>query len=381
MKGKRTKKVLISSFSIIFIIIIVGILFLVKSANRLIKVQLESYIGEDFSIQSLDLNWGSIELTGITLRNKSHKEVIKIERATIKADFIGILKKRYIISEIAIDSPYILFERNEKGDIVNPTLPVKPSKEKKEERPDQSVKTEQISPIHIKRLYLKDGKVEYIDRKTFKPPVVIYLRDIELECKDIIYPLSDNPIAFRLFANIPTNLSKGNIKGNGQINPLTKDTRASIKIRDLDLSPFKSLLEKGSYIRVTRCILDLDMDLKIASKRINAPCKATMKDLEIEAAKGFEGKVMGWTAAGLVETLKDKDGKIHMSFVISGDLNNPDFSLKERIINTIIINIAERLGVPFKKIGGIAVETGVKGVDKATETIKNVGKSLEGLFK
>src|SRR5208337_620399 len=107
--GRKLKVVLIVAVALVLIL---GgtVLVLVKYANKIIKSQLESRLGKSFSIERIDLKWGHVEVGGIKLRNGAGKEVIKVGDLSVAADFMGLLRKEYIISSVTIKDPYLFVE-------------------------------------------------------------------------------------------------------------------------------------------------------------------------------------------------------------------------------------------------------------------------------
>lgn len=135
--------------------LIITIALLIKNANRIIKYELESALGKGFSVRRIDLHWGKVEALNISFKNPSGKEVFKTDSLILEADFIGILKKKYIISNLALKNPYLLLEKDPKGEFVNPFLRKGPKKA--EEKP--------IPPVFIKKIEVTKGSIDYLDRK------------------------------------------------------------------------------------------------------------------------------------------------------------------------------------------------------------------------
>ena len=121
-KGKGRKFLVIAL--VIIVVLGVSVALLVKYANQIIKVELERRLGKAFSIERIDLAWGHVEAVGVKLKNPAGKEVIKVDSLYVSADFMGLLKKEYVVSSVTLKNPYIFVEVDKKGDIVNPVLPV-----------------------------------------------------------------------------------------------------------------------------------------------------------------------------------------------------------------------------------------------------------------
>ncbi len=109
---------------IAFVVVLGGsIAVLVRYANQIIKSELESRLGKSFSIEKIDLKWGHVEVMGIGFKKPAGKEVIKVGDISVTADFMGLLRRQYIVSIVIVKDPYIFVEIDNKGNIVNPVLP------------------------------------------------------------------------------------------------------------------------------------------------------------------------------------------------------------------------------------------------------------------
>jgi hypothetical protein len=366
--------------AIVFVVILGGsVALLVKYANKIIKGEMESRLGKAFSIERIDLKWGRVEAVGIKLKNAAGKEVIKVGDLSVKADFMGLLRKQYIISSVAIKDAYVFVEIDNKGNIVNPVLPpeltsAKPAKGEKPKQPGP--------PITIKKIEIINGSIDYLDRKTPVTPVLTKLRNVDFVIKDVSVPFIDTFSNYVLSANIPGNMSTGTIKSNGKIKFKTKDMNLKTDLRKLDITSLKPYFQKESPVNITKGFLDLDMNVKVVSQKIHAPGTAVLKDLEFASGSGIGSKFMGVPLSLVVASLKKSNNEIPVNFVIEGDLNNPKFDLKENLMGKILVAMAEKLGLPIKGITeAVAGAAGEKGAEKVGSGIKGIGENLKNIFK
>jgi hypothetical protein len=79
-----------------------------------------------------------------------------------------------------------------------------------------------------------------------------------------------------------------------------------------------------------------------------------------------------------VASLKNKDDKITVSFVLEGDIDDPHFSLNEALGMRVASGIAETLGVSLggvaKGVGGL----GQQGVEAVGEAAKSAVEQIFG---
>ena len=86
MNKKLKVALIVTGVTVILFGIVIALL--IKNANRIIKHELESFLGKDFSVQSIDLHWGKVEAFDISFRNPAGQDVFKTDRLILEADFI-----------------------------------------------------------------------------------------------------------------------------------------------------------------------------------------------------------------------------------------------------------------------------------------------------
>jgi uncharacterized protein involved in outer membrane biogenesis len=367
---KKGLKITLIAIGVAILLLSIVIALLVKNANRVIKHELESHLGKDFSVKQINLHWGSVEALNIGFRNPAGKEIFKTDSLIIEADFIGLLKKQYILSKVSFKNPYIFLEKDTKGEFVNPFL--QKTQKKEAEKP--------MPPVLIKKIEIMDGSIDYLDRKVSSTPVLTRLRNIELEFKEIAFPLGDNFSTYNLSASIPGSQSTGILKSKGKIALKTKDTGCRVEIRRIDITGFKPYFQKKGDVNVTKGTLDMDMDVKIKSKKINAPGKAALRGLEFERG-GIGNKFLNIPLSAVVSFLKNNNNEIVVHFILEGDLDNPKFNLRENFMQKISIAIAEKLGLSIKRIGESIVTFGAEGVKEVGKGAQGIGESIKNILK
>ncbi|MGB9716189.1 MAG: DUF748 domain-containing protein [Thermodesulfovibrionales bacterium] len=368
---KKSIKITLIFVLVLMLILVISIALLIKNANRIIKHELESVLGKGFSVKRIDLHWGSVEAIDIRLKDPGGKEVFKTESLIMKPDFIGLIKKNYVISNIFLIKPYILLEKNIKGDIVNPFS--RKEQTKKEEKP--------IPPVLIKKVNVTEGSLDYLDRKVSKRPVLLRLNDINLEFNDISFPLGENFSSFILSASIPGKQSTGILNSKGKIKLRNMDTDCRIDLRRLDITEFKPYFQKKGDVNVKKGFLDINMDLKIKSKKINAPGKLTLRSLEFEKGSGIGGTFLNIPRSAVINFLKNNNDEITINFILEGDFDNPKFNIRESFMEKVSIAIAEKLGLSIKKIGESIVTFGSEGVKEVGKGMKGIGESIKKIFE
>ena len=335
---KTGQKIFIFTFLAAVIVLAVTTVLLIKNANRVIQHELDHLLGKNFSVQEIKLKWNKVEALHVSYKDPEGKIIFRADSVVLTTDLTRLLKKDYTVSKAVLKNPYLYFETDLKGHI-KPPFPL--HKEKGEKRPSPA--------FNIQKIEIQNGSIDYLDRKTPGEPVLTELRNIDLETENIIFPLADDFSDYRFTARVSGKLSAGTVQSQGKINLKTLDMDSKIKTNDLDVTHFKPYFQKKGDMNIKRGSLDLDMDMKISSGKINAPGRAVLKDLQFESSKSTGGKFLDLPAHAVLVFLKDNNDQINFHFIFAGDLNNPQFSVSEGFIERVSMGIAGKLGLPIKK--------------------------------
>ena len=361
-------KIIITSAIAALIFFSGSALLLVKYANQIIKVELETRLGRAFSIDKIDLKWGYVEAWGVRLRNSQGREVVAVQRITARADFLQVFRKEYVISSLIVTAPYVFVEVDHKGEIVNPPLPF----EREKITPEKIGKTAPV-PITIKHLEIKDGAIDYLDGKGRKSSVSTRLRGINLDLGNIRVPFADHWSPYAVSASIPGNSGTGLIAGTGRINLSSMDMEGKGEVRNLDITGFKPYFQKETDVNITRGFIDVDATMEVSARRVHAPGRATLKNLQFSSRPGMGNRFMGVPLSMVIAFMKENGDRIPVNFVVEGNLDNPKFDLRENFVARVSEGMADKLGFSLKRIGQGIVGAGEAG-------IKGVGRSLKKLF-
>lgn len=376
--GKKKLKIVLIAGVIFVVILGISIALLGKYANQIAKSELERRLGKAFSIERIDLTWGSVEAVGVRLKNTAGKEVIKIDSLILKADFMGLLKKEYIFSSMVLKVPYIFVEVDGKGNIVNPVLPVEP----KASKPSKAAKPELPSPpIFVKKIEIIEGAIDYLDRKTPKTPVLTKLRSLNVVMKDVAVPFTDTFSDYVLTVSVLGDMSTGIAKSSGRINLMNRNMDSKSEIRKLDMTALKPYFQKDNPVDISKGFLDLDMTTKVVSKKVHAPGRAVLRELEFKSGPGTGNRFMGIPQALIVGALKTNNNEIPINFIIEGNLDNPQFNLQEEFVKRLAMGLAGKLGFSVEGIGQALLGGGVKGGENVGSSVLDIGESLKKILK
>jgi hypothetical protein len=168
---------------------------------------------------------------------------------------------------------------------------------------------------------------------------------------------------------------------SGWVDPTTHDASVKAALRSIDLTLLGSYLLTVEEDKVDRGRLDMDLDFQVRQRKVHAPGKAILLDLQLRSGPGVVSTFMGVPRQGVVNLLKSREGKIELTFRVEGDLNDPRFQLQQSFATAMATGLAEQLGVSVKGVGGGVVGLGQKGTGALGDTAQQRGKGLKGLFE
>lgn len=361
-------------FGIIAILIVGGYLVLSFYAVKFIQAQVQKAIGPGFTIAQIKVKTTHLSINGIQFEDPRTKQnFLQTEEMRIYPDLTSFLKKRLQIRELIILKPSFFFYRTREGVFVGPWVSIK-KEEKSEEAPGKEEKKEgEAIPIKIDRLRIEKGSIDFDDMKAGETPGQIRLREVELEIKNIGYPLVSSRSPIELKGKMKGKTKDGEIVTKGWIDLKTSDMETSLKIREVELKVFEPYYRKRVSAEIESGLMNMDATIAVKSKKIDAPGQMELADLHI----GEKGTVFYLPAKTLVSLLKNKGNRIKVKFHVKGNLDDPQFKLQETFLMRIGIGLAEAIGLPIKAVGESLFEGSGKGSEGLAEGLRSIEELLK----
>ena len=178
--AKQNKKIILIIF-VITVALALTIALLVKNSNRIIKNELEKALGKNFSVERISLTWGAVEAYGI--RFKQGTEVTaEAGKLSIKASFIGLLKKQYSISSFVLERPVLKLSITKEGKVSNPFALAAEKKEKS---------ASGLPPFEINNIFLNDGEIQVQDERFPPAENNIHIRKVNAQLNNFSFPIKN----------------------------------------------------------------------------------------------------------------------------------------------------------------------------------------------
>jgi outer membrane protein OmpA-like peptidoglycan-associated protein len=120
------------------------------------------------------------------------------------------------------------------------------------------------------------------------------------------------------------------------------------------LTPYSG---KFAGYRIRKGRLNLDLHYKITKGQLQAENKVVVEQLQL-GEKVDSPDAVSLPLKLAIALLKDVDGKISIELPVTGDLNNPQFSVMPIVWQTLRNLIVKAAAAPFKLIGGLVAGGG-----------------------
>lgn len=205
------------------------------------------------------------------------------------------------------------------------------------------------SNIQINTVTLQGGKVDFSDLHV-KPNVLLPMSQIggRVSGLDAIRAhKADVLLKGMVGRNVPMEIK-------GQVNPLIEKPFVDITIglKGVDLSPFTPYSGKYLGYKLEKGQLSLDLSYLVADNKLSGKNKVIFKQLTLGET------VQSPTATKLpiklaLALLKDRQGNIDLNLPVTGDLDDPEFSVGGIVIKMFVNLIVNVVSSPFQVLGAL----------------------------
>jgi len=376
---KQLIKILGIAIVIFAVIFAATYAFLILQGKAIITGQLESLLHRKVSI-----NYAGLTLPfNLEIRNLDIPGLVKVGHAFISPSIPGLLSGKIILNDLKLINPQLVYERipektqdKAKAEGVSANvnaMAVTPNPQLKSGlQPKSAPKKNQYLRLIIKRLSIKDGRIDFTDRTLPGEGIKITAKNINFHLTNLyIYPRSA-VTNFELTGRIPwlEGQEEGKFQAKGWVNLFKKDMQATLKVSDIDgvyLYPYYSVWVDLEKTRIESAKLSLSSKIKSENNNLAAECHLELTDIvfkqrpEEEMSKADK---IAQTVLGIFKALNQ--GKVVFNFTIKTKMTSPEFnfgyiktafedSLKEGIKYSQV-NYADIFKAPVKRVGRTATD-------------------------
>jgi hypothetical protein len=327
-------------------------------AGKTLKTQIEQALGEETSVGDISLGLFTVAISDLHIRAPKGwpaEDALRARRIEVTPDWRALLSRRIALRGIRVEGAYLSMWRAPDG-----RLRLLPSLLEKQQR-DAGEPPE----IRIGRVALQDARVDFFDSTVRRPAHRVQLAQVNASLDALHLPALDGNSALELTGVVKGVRTHGSFSLQGEVELGSKDSELITTLRGVDLIALQPYLIRAADTGVERGTLDLDLRSTVKQRRLRAPGAVTLHNLELDDAGNF----MGMPRQAALVALKDGRDDIRVSFVLEGNLDDPQFSLNESLATRFGAGLADTLGISISTLG--------KSVGGAAA---GVGSALKGLF-
>lgn len=144
----------------------------------------------------------------------------------------------------------------------------------------------------------------------------------------------------------------------GQLNPLGDQPYAdlNIELQTAGLSPFDPYTSKYIGYRIQKGQLSLQLDIKLQEQLLNIENQVLLDQFELGESVPSDQAIQAPVKLA-ISILRDRDGKINLNVPVRGRMDDPEFKIKNTVIQAIVSLISKAALSPFKVLGNV-INTG-----------------------
>jgi hypothetical protein len=360
---------------ILVALVIVGYFVLTFYAVKLVQPSLRKVIGPGFTLEETKLKTTYLSARGIQYEDPHSKQrFFQVEEIRIYPSLFSLFKKPLHVKELTVLRPSFFFYRSQEGRTAGPWVTAEKEGEGKEMTEGKEKKRGESVEVQIDRIRIRNGSIDFEDRKVGDPPSRMKLKELDFEIRDIRYPLASLHSPVELNGKMKGKAQEGSITLKGWIDAKTMDMETSLEIRRIEVKTLEPYYRKRVTAEIESGTLDMDSRIAVKEKKLDAPGELDLINLRI---KEGGGTVFWIPAETLVSLLEKKEHRIRAKFHVKVDVESPQFNLQETLLTQVALSLAQALGFPIDVIGEKAVQRTLKGEKGFAEEMR----SIERLFK
>jgi uncharacterized protein involved in outer membrane biogenesis len=259
--------------------------------------------------------------------------------------------ERLSIHKIVVEQPYVRFIINEdrSSNMAALLIPQPASK--------VPAATSQSKPLRIAlgEISLKNGSANFSDQ-SLKPGFATAIQQLEGQIGRIDSS-QPKPAAVSIKGKVDRYAPVSIVGSVNPFDPLASLDMA-VSFKQVELTTLTPYSGKFAGYRILKGRLNLDLHYQIEQGKLNAENKLVLEQLQLgEQVDSPDAVDLPVRLA--IALLKDSEGKIEIELPVSGDLNNPEFSVMPIVWQTLRNLVVRAAQAPFKFIAGL-----VSGADE-----------------
>jgi hypothetical protein len=359
-------------------LLVVGGAIAFRLAVGILRDRVIDALGPESTVAEIRVGWSSLEVEGLEIAGPAGwpaSAALRAERVTLVPSLRSLFSGQLRVGSITAVQPYLSMLRTKDGRLqVLPGLLVDEKGAEPPAAPPPLAAA--AASVTIDRITLLGGVLDLFDASVAQPPFAIHLEQVEATMLDVAVPSLLGKTRFDLSAVLEGPRQAGTVTIVGWAEIASRDSSLKTALRSVDLRALEPYLIRAGERGVKKGSLDLDLQSAVSRNRIRAPGQLTISDLELDPATGAFGTFMGLPRDAVLGALKNRRGQIAVSFVLEGNIDDPQFSLNEAFTTRLASSLAETLGVSLSGLATGVGSLGQQGVEAVGDAAKGAVQQI-----
>ncbi|WP_170941497.1 DUF748 domain-containing protein [Bordetella genomosp. 7] len=356
----RHKKILLIAMACLLTLLAAGALAM-HLAARVVEARILDFMGTTGRAADIDVGLKEVVLHDVVLgapEGWPAEQTLRARRIVCTPDWRSLVSRRLVLDTLVVEDYYMSVRRSRDGLEILPTLTAR-AREKRQESAAEGKDPSEQWQTEIGKATLRNGEVDYYDAIVSKPAHKVSLNQMQAQIGPLYFPKRDERTLLQVTGRVPARTHTGTVEVDGWLAAASRDADVRNRLAGVAVPALAPYLYKGSGATMTGGTVDLDMRTRIQKRQLNAA-----GHLELHGLK-FGGK--GDTLASLprkavLAALEDRNGEVAFDFTLTGNLDDPKFSLDDNISMRLMGGLAKAIGVSAKGVaegvGGAVQELG-----------------------
>jgi hypothetical protein len=391
-------------------------LFMVFGGRSLIMAQLERATGKKVSLGNFSISAPLV----LHLADLNIEGLAKIKHISVTHSIPSLFLGRVAFNEIKLSQPEFTFEKKlpQAGETPIGKEVIEPPAAAPAVTPEPAVvppptatpapvaapaPRKKSAPLRlvIKRLQVRDGRINFIDHTVGPQGITITVKDISFDLSDLYLVPRSAVVRFNFRGRLPwkEGQEEGSVLAEGWLNLVKKDMDATVKIEKIDgvyLYPYYSTWVDLDKARIENAKLNFTSYIHGVNNNITADCHLELTDIVRRPKEPEEGEDKAEKIATAVLDIfrAMNQGKIVLDFTIRTKMDRPEFGFAnikmafEQKLSAAhrpsAFHVEEVLRLPADFVQGT-----FKGLTDLTTAViggtinvgRQIGKTIEGAVK
>ena len=316
-------------------------------AARSIKGSIEEALGPEGAAAQINVRLTSIELLDVRIaapKGWPTDTQLRAQRVLITPDLRHLMSDHLEITRIEIEEGYLSAVRLAEGGglRVMPSLAERAKKKKREgaERRGATVGT----------VALSGSTIEVFDASVVGEARKVRIDAVGGTITDIRVPELATRTRVTLQGIVKGANRNGTVHIEGWVEVAKQNAELDTRIRGVDLALFEPYLVSKTKAGIDAGTFNLDFKSKVAANNVNANGTLTVNALKLKPSETPIGALAGLPRRAAIGALEDAQGQITVPFALTGNLDDPTFSLTGDAALQTGIAVAKAFGMSFEGI-------------------------------